>query len=112
MIYPIIEIPCEIRKVFFFPNFLDILVTIGITKKVVPKAPTHPKSVGQIPAAPASPSKRWYTMIKNENAAMVLKALKTRNVAMHNFRNGFESNASLNAFKISFKLLQKDDLFF
>jgi len=34
---------------------LDILATIGITKKVVANAPTLPNSVGQRPAAAASP---------------------------------------------------------
>jgi len=47
--------PCEIINVLFLPSFLDILAIIGITKKVVAKAPIHPCKVGQIPAAPASP---------------------------------------------------------
>ena len=46
---------CEIIKVFFFPSFSDMRVTIGITKKVVNNAPTDPCNVGQIPAALASP---------------------------------------------------------
>ncbi len=53
--YPIIDIPCESKKAFFLPIFPDIQATVGITKKVVAKAPILPKRVGQIPAAPASP---------------------------------------------------------
>ena len=36
---------------FFFPIFLAILTTIGITRKVVTNAPPLPKIAGQIPAA-------------------------------------------------------------
>ena len=50
-----IDMAWDTKKAFFFPNIFDNRVTIGITKKVVPKAPIDPKSVGQIPAAPASP---------------------------------------------------------
>ena len=53
--YPETDIPCEIINAFFFPKVLDILATIGITKKVVAKAPILPSNVGQRPAAPASP---------------------------------------------------------
>ena len=51
---------CEIINALFLPNFLDITVTIGMTKNVVTRAPTLPKSVGQIqaPSFPVTPSKR------------------------------------------------------
>ena len=75
MIYPMIEIPCDNKNAFFFPNFLDIHATIGITKKVVPNAPKHPNRDTQIPLAPASPLKSLNTITKNVSAATVLKAL-------------------------------------
>jgi hypothetical protein len=84
---------------------LDILATIGITKKVVPRAPKHPKRAGHIPAAPASPLKRWYTMIKNEKDAIVINALYTKKVAIHSFLNGFILKALTKPEPISFKLL-------
>ena len=43
--------------------------------------------------------------MKKENAATVLKALKTRKVAIQSFRNGLFSNACLNPLFISTKLL-------
>ena len=56
--YPSTDIPWQIKKAFFLPVFLDTQATIGITIKVVAKAPTQPKSVGQIPASEALPLKR------------------------------------------------------
>ncbi len=56
--YPITEIPWETKNVFFFPIFNDIFATVGITKKVVDKAPILPKRVGQRPAASVLPSNR------------------------------------------------------
>jgi len=50
-----IEIDCAIKNAFFFPNFLDNLITIGITRNVVPSAPKHPNNETQSPVAPASP---------------------------------------------------------
>ena len=46
---------CEIKKAFFLPSFLDIKVTMGMTKKVVTKAPQLPNNVGQMPASPVFP---------------------------------------------------------
>ena len=53
--YPKTEMDWEIMKAFFFPINLDMRATMGMTKKVVDKALILPKSVGHIPAAPASP---------------------------------------------------------
>ena len=47
--------PWQIKKALFFSIFFAIQATMGITIKVVAKAPPHPKSVGQIPAAAVSP---------------------------------------------------------
>ena len=52
--YPMIEMAWLKMKARFFPRLLDIHATIGITKKVVIKAPTLPKSVGHTPTAEAS----------------------------------------------------------
>ena len=58
IIYPTIEIACESIKAFFFPIILDIQATVGITAKVVTRAPRLPNSVGHTPAAAASPLNR------------------------------------------------------
>ncbi len=92
-------------KALFFPMDLDIRATVGITIKVVTNDARLPKSVGQSPAAPASPLNKCHTIIKNENAAMVLNALKIKNVEMHSFTNGFNLNAAIKFSTISNKLL-------
>src|SRR5210317_1671965 len=56
--YPITETPCERIKALFLPIFFDIHATVGITRKVVTKAPTLPKRVGQIPADSALPANK------------------------------------------------------
>ena len=52
------EIPWQIKNVFFFSIFFAIHATMGITIKVVARAPTHPKSVGHTPALAESPLNR------------------------------------------------------
>ena len=51
--------PCESMKAFFLPILRDIHATVGMTAKVVIRAPTLPNKVGQIQAAPVSPLNRW-----------------------------------------------------
>ena len=87
------------------PKFFDIQATEGITIKVVPKAPKHPNIDTQIPLAPASPLNNLYTITKKVKAATVLKALKIRKVAPHNFLKSFILKASEKLSKIFFRLL-------
>ena len=56
--YPTIDIAWVTRNVVFLPNLWEIQMMIGITRNVVQRAPTDAKKPGQLPAAPASPSKR------------------------------------------------------
>ena len=43
--------PCDSMNAFFLPNLRDIQATVGMTAKVVTRAPMLPNSVGQIHAA-------------------------------------------------------------
>ena len=54
IMYPMMEMLCEMMKARFLPNCFDMRATIGMTKNVVTIAPTLPKSVGQTPTAEAS----------------------------------------------------------
>ena len=60
------EIDCETTNDLFLPILLDNIVTAGITKKLVTKAPTLPKRVGhhQAPSGPVIPLNKKKTMIK------------------------------------------------
>lgn len=58
-IYPIMEIDCEMTNVFFLPILCEIFDTAGMTINVVTSEATVPCRLGQTPAAPASPPKRW-----------------------------------------------------
>ena len=53
------EMPCDTMKAFFLPMRRDIHATVGMTAKVVIRAPTLPNRVGQMPAAAVSPLNRW-----------------------------------------------------
>ena len=61
-----IETDCEIINAFFLPTLFESIVTTGITKKVVTKAPTLPKRVGhhQAPSGPVIPLNKKKTMMK------------------------------------------------
>ena len=95
IIYPRIDILCDTINAFFLPIFLDNQATMGITIKVVPKAPRHPNSDTQIPVASASPLKSLYTMTKKVRDDTAIKALYIKNVAPHNFLNSLILNASI-----------------
>ena len=105
IIYPMTEIPCESKKVFFFPILFDIQVTVGITMKVVPNAPKQPNKETHNPVASASPLNNLYTITKKVSAATVLNALNIKNVAIHIFLNSFNLKASAKLCSIFLRLL-------